>query len=77
MPRGKTGGGNHAVKGADWEERELPTRYMCGGERRFYTDKMLTEPFSMMLFQELLRWAGVQTVPRELPPLIPPMASVF
>ncbi|MXQ84192.1 hypothetical protein E5288_WYG014162 [Bos mutus] len=30
MPRGKTGGGNHAVKGADWEERELPTRYVCG-----------------------------------------------
>ena len=24
MPRGKTGDGNHAVKDADWEERELP-----------------------------------------------------
>ena len=31
MPRGKTGGGNHAMKGADWEERELPSRYVCGG----------------------------------------------
>ena len=26
MPRGKTGGGNHAVKGADWEERVLNSK---------------------------------------------------
>ena len=64
------------MKGADWKERELPSRYMCGGERRLYTDKMLTEPCTVMLFQELPRWAGVETVPREPPPLTPPMGSV-